>query len=342
MRAAKSPKAMADALTGLWTLGITAFVIAALYFAREVFIPLALAFLLTFVLSPLVSRLECKLGRVFAVLLTILMVLAVAGTATWIFSRQVVDLATKLPDYKENIYAKIHAFQIPGNGAFGRISSLVDGIKTDILGADPAPAGAAAPPTTTPAAINPPAAPLQAVPDILHASPASLLTMVMAPLLGPLGDTALVALLVIFMLFHREDLRSRLIRIIGQGRISMTSRALDDASARVARYLLLLCAVNTSFGVLVAAGLYFIGLPNAILWGCLAALLRFIPYVGCWIAAVSSSSWKSSTTICLSRGSMAPIPASHRLRWLSPQFFGPGSGDRLAFCSRPRSPFASS
>jgi hypothetical protein len=112
-----------------------------------------------------------------------------------------------------------------------------------------------------------------------------LLQSVAAGVVGPLGTAGLVLLLVIFMLFKREDLRGRLIRLIGQGRISATTRALDDAAKRVARYLSMQLLVNIGFGLCIATGLYFIGLPNAVLWGAFAALMRFIPYVGAWIAA---------------------------------------------------------
>jgi methylmalonyl-CoA mutase cobalamin-binding subunit len=104
-------------------------------------------------------------------------------------------------------------------------------------------------------------------------------------LLGPLGTAGLVLLLVIFMLMKREDLRGRMIRLIGQGRISATTRAIDDAGSRVARYLTMQLLVNVSFGSCVAIGLYFIGVPNAVLWGAFAAIMRFVPYVGVWIAA---------------------------------------------------------
>ena len=104
-------------------------------------------------------------------------------------------------------------------------------------------------------------------------------------MLGPLGTAGLVILLVIFMLLKREDPRSRLIRLIGQGRISATTRAMEDAGQRVSRYLLMQFLVNVSFGIAVAVGLFFIGMPNAILWGALATVLRFIPYIGPWIAA---------------------------------------------------------
>jgi hypothetical protein len=106
-----------------------------------------------------------------------------------------------------------------------------------------------------------------------------------APLLGPLGTSALVLLLVVFMLLQREDLRNRLIRLVGQGRISATTRAMDDAGDRVSRYLLMQLVVNVTYGIPVAIGLTFIGVPNPMLWGVIAVVLRFIPYVGPWIAA---------------------------------------------------------
>ena len=117
------------------------------------------------------------------------------------------------------------------------------------------------------------------------ANPLQLLQVILSPLLGPLGTAGLVILLVIFMLLKREDLRSRLIRLIGQGRISATTRAMEDAGQRVSRYLLMQFLVNVTFGIAVAVGLFFIGMPNAILWGAFATVLRFIPYIGPWIAA---------------------------------------------------------
>ena len=109
--------------------------------------------------------------------------------------------------------------------------------------------------------------------------------VVLAPILGPLGTAGLVLLLLIFMLLQREDLRNRIIRLIGQGRISATTTAMDEAGARVSKYLLMQLVVNITYGIPVAIALYFIGVPNAILWGALSTVLRFIPYVGPWIAA---------------------------------------------------------
>jgi hypothetical protein len=118
-----------------------------------------------------------------------------------------------------------------------------------------------------------------------HGEVPHLLQTAVGALLSPLGRAGLVLLLVIFMLFKREDLRGRLIRLIGQGRITETTRAMDDAGRRVGRYLSMQLLVNAGYGVLISVGLYFIGVPNAMLWGAFAAVTRFIPYVGPWLGA---------------------------------------------------------
>lgn len=126
--------AAADALVALWTVALTAFVIAALYFARELLIPLALSALLTFLLSPLIGRIERWIGRIAAVLLVVALIFTATGAAGWVLTRQLVDLATKLPEYKGNIIAKLHAFQAPKGGAFTKFSETVDELKHELPG----------------------------------------------------------------------------------------------------------------------------------------------------------------------------------------------------------------
>ena len=283
----KSSTASANALVGIWTVSVAAFIIATLYLARDLLIPLALAALLTFLLAPLVTRLERWLGRIGAVLLVVSLILALTGAAGWVLTRQLVDLATKLPDYKENIQTKLRSFKVPTGGRFMKFSETMEELKKDLPGAT-APEIAQVPGKPGTAVLTEPAiqpvVPVQVL-EISKASPFQLLQVIIAPLLGPLGTAGLVLLLVIFMLLKREDLRSRLIRLIGQGRISATTRAMDDAGARVTRYLLMQLVVNVCYGIPTAIGLYFIGVPNAVLWGACATVLRFIPYVGPWIGA---------------------------------------------------------
>lgn len=266
---------------------LTAFIIAALYFARNVLIPVALAALLTFLLAPLVSGIQRTLGRIGAVLLVVALILAAAGAGGYLLTTQMVDLATKLPNYQKNIQTKLRSLKVPTGGRFTEFTKAVQEIKKELPGAstnDAAPANSLPSHDFTQGA-QPESAALVPVIEKSETNPFHLMRIVLSPLLGPLGTAALVLLLVIFMLLKREDLRSRLIRLIGQGHISATTRAMDDAGSRVARYLLMQLFVNVSYGVFVAIGLFFIGVPNAILWGAFATVLRFIPYVGPWIGA---------------------------------------------------------
>ena len=129
MQTPKSKTAAADALVGLWAVALTSFVIAMLYFARDLFIPLALAALLTFLLSPLVTRIERWLGRIAAVLLVGAIIFAATGAAGWVLTRQLVDLATKLPDYKENIQTKLRSIKVPSGGVFTKFSETFEELK---------------------------------------------------------------------------------------------------------------------------------------------------------------------------------------------------------------------
>ena len=246
-----------------------------------------MAALLTFLLGPLVSLLQRWLGRVGAVLLVVILILAGAASGGYILTSQMVDLATKLPDYQKNIQAKLRTFKLPTGGRFTKFSQAVEELKKDLPGAKPAgDEPSPAPPTDSlyEAPVQPP--PSVPAAERPESNPFHLARVVLSPLLGPLGTAALVLLLVIFMLLKREDLRSRIIRLIGQGHISATTRAMDDAGSRVARYLLMQLVVNLTYGILVAIGLFFIGVPNAPLWGAFATVLRFIPYIGPWIGAI--------------------------------------------------------
>ncbi len=283
----------ADALASIASVAMTSFVLATLYFAREILIPFALSALLTFLLSPLVTRLERWLGRVAAVLVVVLMIFAGTGLGGWILTRQLIDLAARLPDYKDNIAAKIHEIQLPKGGAFTAVSKTFEELKKELPGGsasvpltgkngEPArPGTASSQDSATSATVS-----RVEVVEAPKASPMDLLRTILAPVVGPLGTAALVLLLVIFMLLQREDLRNRLIRLIGHGHISATRRALDDAGQRVASYLLMQLVVNVTYGLIIATGLYFIGVPNYALWGAFGTVLRFIPYIGPWIAAI--------------------------------------------------------
>ena len=273
-------RSAAEALSGIWSVTLASALMAGLYIGRDVLIPLSLAALITFLLAPLVSRLERWLGKVMAVLVAMSLLLGGAISLGWAVGWQAIDLANELPGYKENIRSKLRSFQLEEGGAMEKLSETMDDLrkelpgngddKKDVLG------GARGEETPVPVAVV----------DDETDGILGIFRSVAGPVLGPLATGALVVLLATFMLLKRDDLQGRIIRLIGQGRISATTRAMDEAGTRVRRYLLMQLVINVTYGIPLAIGLYFIGVPNALLWGALAAGLRFIPYIGPWIAAV--------------------------------------------------------
>jgi len=278
--AISTKQSSADSLATLSHVILSTAIILGLYFGRDLLVPLALSALLTFMLAPLVTFLQRWLGRIGAVLLVVLMMFAATGGVGWVLSRQAIDLADQLPDYKENIQTKLRAIQLPNEGPLSRFRETIEDLKKDLPGRSKNPEGSTSQPTGQ---AGEKAMPVEIVDG--KDEPFELMQLILTPVLGPLGPAALVLILLIFMLLQREELRNRMIRLIGQGRMSATARAMDDAGARVSKYLLMQLMVNVAYGIALAIGLYFIGVPNAILWGALAAVLRFIPYVGPWIAA---------------------------------------------------------
>ena len=299
MRTRPSSLTTTAALSGIWALLLIAFVVAALYFGRSVFVPIALATLITFLLSRLVTRLERWIGRIAAVLVTVIAMFTIFAGASWVIGRQVIDLADKLPDYQANIVAKIRSLRLPAGGPLARFSSSVHVLQNELAAPGPAPSTDRARGDSSTRTPPPVASPIPVKVIEGRSAIPQLMQETLSAILSPLGTAALVLLLVIFMLLKREDLRGRLIRLVGQGRISTTTRAMEDAGRRVSRYLSTQFLVNTCYGICVAIGLQFIGVPNAVLWGVLAGVLRFIPYVGPWVGALLpvllsfaiSSSW---------------------------------------------------
>src|SRR5271156_3285842 len=274
--------------TSLGTLAVAVVIVVSLYFGREVFVPLALAILLSFALGPLVLLLRrWHLGRVPAVIVAVLLAFSIIGGIGTFVGTQLAHLAADLPGYQTNISRKIHSLRAStGKGGVVEVpSKMVKNLDKEIE--KPAE-------TSDKTATDQPAAPPQSaqqqtpVPVELRqaaSTPLQLIYGVAAPLLQPLTTAGIVIVFVIFFLLQREDLRDRFIRLAGAGDLRRTTVALDDAAKRLSRYLLTQTAVNASFGVLVGSGLWFIGVPNPGLWGILGMLLRFIPYIGPIIAA---------------------------------------------------------
>lgn len=274
----------------LVTLVIT---FAVLHFAREVLIPLALAILLSFVLAPLVNRLaKFGLGRVFSVLVATTLSLLVIVALGWVMFTQTMALAENLPRYRDNIRQKISSVQSQSCGATGRAINTLKQMGEEMMQADTPPPGAPEPgalPLSPSSPTQPSIAPVsKPVPVDIVRKPTNALdsiTGTFAPLANPMVSAGIVFLFVVFILLHREDLRDRLIALIGPEQLTATMQALDEGASRVSRYLLMLLIVNGTYGLGVGIGLSIIGVPNAILFGVLAALLRFIPYVGPWLGA---------------------------------------------------------
>ncbi len=262
-----------------------ALIAAALYFGREVLIPLALALMISFILTPLVHGLQqLKLGRVPAVLIVVALVFGGVGLVGWTMARQVVDLAETLPKYEQNIRAKAASLRTGGSSALTAAKKNVEHLQEE-LGVGGPSAPAAPTPRISGKTQNPTGAPVPVTVVEPPLSPIAVLGAAVSPLLGPLGTAGLVLIFVIFMLIRREDMRDRLLRLSGEGRLNVTTQALDEAAHRVSRYLLMQSLVNGGTGVAVGLGLLLIGVPNALLWGLLTGILRFIPYAGPWAAA---------------------------------------------------------
>jgi predicted PurR-regulated permease PerM len=270
-------------ISSLLALVAAVVAITGLYFARVMLVPLALAVLFTFLLTPMVSALErIKLPRFMAVFLVVSVAFAGFGTIGWIVANQVIDVTNQLPAYRNNIKSKIDAVRNPKNRRLDSAADAVKQISKDITDTAPAPGDAASNklPATGKGATAAKPVPVQVF------QPASNPLESLNNVVTPVGSAIIVIVLTLFMLTGREDLRNRLIRLVGHAHLNVMTQALQDAGDRVSRYLVLQLIVNAGFGVIIGIGLHVIGVPNALLWGVLAALLRFLPYIGAPMSAV--------------------------------------------------------
>jgi predicted PurR-regulated permease PerM len=247
--------------------------VACLARAQAVFVPLALAFVLVFILSPVVTWLERRIGRSVAVVLVLLLVLVAVASVGYLLTSQLVRLGNEVPNYKSNIRKKVADVRWLGrDGSLQKVQRTVEeavGEATETGGERTLP--------------NRP------VPVIVQEDQSSQIWSIptaLGPWLEPLATGGFVLVLVAFMLIERTELRNRVIRLVGHGRLALTTKALDEAAARISRYLLMQSLVNAVFGLGVGVGLVALGVPYALLWAFLAAVLRFIPYVGPWLAAL--------------------------------------------------------
>ena len=274
--------------TGLGTLAVGVVAIAALYFGREVFVPMALAVLLSFALGPPVLVLRrWHSNRVLAVIVVVVLAFSVILGIGGLIGSQVAHLAENLPRYQTNITEKVRSlrYTMTGSGVVGRAATTLSDLGSEIA----QPEGkTASPAANRPAVLLPGIQHQQPVPVEIRSSgstPVELILQIAGPLLQPVATAGIVIVFVIFFLLQRQDLRDRFIRLAGARDLRRTTAAMDDAARRMSRYLLMQSAINASVGVLVGTGLWFIGVPNPALWGILTMLLRFVPYIGPIIAA---------------------------------------------------------
>lgn len=250
----------------MWFAG-AAFVVAILYWAQAILIPIVLAMLLTFLLAPVVGWLQLwKLNRSLSVALVVLLTLLLLGGTIWLAALQVGNLADELPHYRANIRQKIGDLRnFQQGGVLEKLSHMIGEVKSEFSKGSK---------RTAP---QPPASATVAAPATRP--------FVFEKIAQPLAGAGLVWLLLIYMLAQREELRNRVIRLIGYGNLSITTQALEEMGARISHYLLTQLAINSSFGLLVAIALALIDLPYAFLWGFMSTFLIFVPVIGFWIAA---------------------------------------------------------
>lgn len=274
-----------DTSPRVFTLAGIALVITALYFLQEVLLPFALAVLLSFLLSPLVTRLErWRLGRIPAVIVAVTFAFVVLGGILVLVGRQFADVVTDLPKYESNLVARIRSVRGFLNQGSGKVGQTVLDLQEEMTKSPEIEQKGPQQAETAVTEENPLA--VRVVEVETSPLPVRILRDWLGPLLGPLGTAAIVIVFVLFMLIQREELRDRLIRLAGTRKVYVTTQALDEAGGRVSRYLLMQLVINATYGIAVAIGLWLLGLPNALLWGLLATVFRFVPYVGPWVAAV--------------------------------------------------------
>ena len=268
---------------------MAAFVIVTgiLYLGRDVLVPVALSVLLSFLLAPGVRWLERRrFPRVLATTVMVGLACCVIAGLVWITVAQFLNFAASLPEYKTNIQSKISILRSDPQGSLSKARQTIDEIGTEMAKQDAA--AAASPPRGSPRSSRLPAPgdrPLPVTIEEKQLTPFELLREVINPLIVPLTVAGAVLLFTFIMLLQREDLRDRMIRLVGDRQLNVTTQVFEEAGDRVSRYLRMQLIVNVSYGLPVGIALYLIGIPNAALWGVLATALRFIPYLGAWIAA---------------------------------------------------------
>jgi predicted PurR-regulated permease PerM len=265
-------------LTGLVVGVVTIF---ALYFGKDVLLPVILAVLLSFVLSPLVTLLRrIRLPRAVAVVFSVAPAIAIIVGVGSLLATQFVEIAGDLPRYQTTIEEKVGGLR---NATAGRVTELTSRLQAALR--ETKPQTSRSPQSTSSGSAAPEPAPIPVEVRQPPLNPIDLATKVLLPVVHPLTTLAIMFVVAVFILIQRDDLRDRIIRLFGTRDLHRTTLAIDDAAHRLSRYFLIQLGINVCFGLVVAIGLYLIGLPSALMWGIIAALMRFVPYIGSYIAA---------------------------------------------------------
>jgi predicted PurR-regulated permease PerM len=285
LRWAQVAAAETPGLRGLTTVIVAVVVVTALYFGREVLIPITLAILLSFVLAPLSNFFRRAVGRVAGAILAVFIALSIIFAIGGVVGMQLAELANDFPRYQSTITQKANTIR---GYTTQRLSSLIGSVgraveKASQPDAEPGPKSG---PARVAAPRDRPEQPMPVEVRQPSPSPLELAERVISPVLNPLATAAIVFLVAAFILLQEEDLRDRIIRLFGSRDLHRTTVALDDAARRLSRYFLTQLGINASFGLIIGVGLFFIGIPSPALWGVLAAMLRFVPYVGALMSGV--------------------------------------------------------
>jgi predicted PurR-regulated permease PerM len=272
--------------TVLTNMAVAALIIAALYFGREIFVPFALAVLLSFVLAPFVMRLRSwRIPRTISVLVVVFIGFSIIFSLGGLMVSQATRLAAKLPGYQQTLSEKIESLRglMGSSGTLEQASTVLKELKTELQHRD-----AAGRPADSELTRQPSNKPTPIPVEVRQPDPGALSTFgaIIQPLISPLTTTGIVVIFVVFVLLQREDLRNRLVRLAGSADIQRTTAALDDAGKRLSKLFLTQIAFNAVFGLAIGIGLEFIGVPSAPLWGLVAMIMRFVPYIGALISAV--------------------------------------------------------
>ncbi len=277
-------------------------IVLALMWGRPVLIPIALAALLTFLLNPLVRSLQQRgLGRVLSVIVAVscvgigFTVIGVIGT------RQISKLVSEIPENTAKITAKVKTLkQLFSSSMAHRFEDMIEEVSRELReSADPLSIDVDLGGVIEPVISRP--VPARAVTS--GSIPWMLLTGYLGSAFEVLATMAFALVLLVFFLLEREGLRDRLVLLAGKSHLTVTSKALEDATSRISRYIVMVAIVNGGFGVLLTVGLLLIGMPYAVLWGCLAALLRFVPYIGPWVGAL----FPIAMSLAMSEGWWQPV-----------------------------------